>query len=229
LYCQRNFWSYQYRCSDVLSFRSIHPSSHWFSIQCVTSTDSSWFSFKNSWNSLYSFGSSLSTCPWISQSLTNTSFRWETSKKSSMAPQLTAVTNWCSGDGGSPRLGILISGNTELVAHASKAAFKKAANTCKTQMATCHTHRAMKLVLEWGSGYLGVCWSGELRRSVAKKGKRPTNDEPNSDRKAATEARTNIYILFYLFMFFFFIFGNSLPLLLAGLLLLLPGTRLADV
>lgn len=187
----------------VLPLRSILTSFQWFFIWCVTESvaDSLRFSFRNSRNSFYS----CSTCPWISQSLTNTSFRWE-NLPSPMNPQLTAVTNWRSGGGGSPRLGILISGNTELVAHASKAAFKKAANTCKTQMATCHTHRAMKLDSNWGSGVLGIRWSGhlairgatELRRSVAKKGKRPTNDEANSDRKAATEARTNIYIYIYI-------------------------------
>lgn len=194
----------------VLPLRSILLSFQWFFIWCVTESvaDSLRFSFRNSRNSFYS----CSTCPWISQSLTNTSFRWK-NLPSPMNPQLTAVTNWRSGGWGSPRLGILISGNTELVAHASKAAFKKAANTCKTQMATCHTHRAMKLDSNWGSGVLGIRWSGhlairgatELRRSVAKKGKRPTNDEANSDRKAATEARTNIYIYIYIFCFIYFL------------------------
>lgn len=207
----------------VLPLRSILLSFQWFFIWCFTESvaDSLRFSFRNSRNSFYS----CSTCPWISQSLTNTSFRWE-NLPSPMNPQLTAVTNWRSGGGGSPRLGILISGNTELVAHASKAAFKKAANTCKTQMATCHTHRAMKLDLNWGSGVLGSYGVAEERY---KKGKRPTNDEANSDRKAATEARTTIYIYIYIYLLFYLFFGNSLLLALPGFLLLLLGSLLADV
>lgn len=120
-----------------------------------------------------------------------------------MNPQLTAVTNWRSGGGGSPRLGILISGNTELVAHASKAAFKKAANTCKTQMATCHTHRAMKLDLNWGSGVLGSYGVAEERcQKRQKTDKRWSELRPQSRNRSSNKY---IYIYIYIFCFIYFL------------------------
>jgi len=208
----------------VLPLRSILLSFQWFFIWCFTESvaDSLRFSFRNSRNSFYS----CSTCPWISQSLTNTSFRWE-NLPSPMNPQLTAVTNWRSGGGGSPRLGILISGNTELVAHASKAAFKKAANTCKTQMATCHTHRAMKLDLNWGSGVLGSYGVAEERcQKRQKTDKRWSELRPQSRNRSSNNY---IYIYIYIYLLFYLFFGNSLLLALPGFLLLLLGSLLADV